>query len=64
MCNSKSSITRKSSKMVAERSNDTALWIPDTAGSRLEDNHFKPLSEFGIDAVVGWIQWLGVPMWA
>ena len=24
----------------------------------------KPPSEFGADAVVGWMQWFGVPMWA
>ena len=76
-------ITRKSAKMVAELGNDTALWIPDTAGSRLEDYSavaktlhtnkalvvvaadplslvvLKPPSEFGTDAVVGWMQWFG-----
>ena len=83
MMNIKSPMTRKSVKMVAELCNGTALWIPDTATSRLEDHSavaktlhanrafmvvaadplsliaLKPPSEFGIDAVVGWMQWFG-----
>ena len=31
---------------------------PDTT-RRLEGNHLKPPSEFGTDAVVGWMQWFG-----
>ena len=61
-------ITRKSVGMVAELSNDTApSRIPDTTDC-LEDYSaviaLKPPSEFGAYAVVGWMQWFGVPMLA
>ena len=51
--------------MVAELDNDTALWTVGCIGQRLEDNSAviapKPPSEFGTYAVVGWMQWFGVP---
>ena len=72
--------TRKSAKMVAELRNGTAPRIPDTADSRLEDYsavdkalhankafmvvEADPPREFGINAVMSWMQWFGVLMWA
>ena len=72
--------TRKSVKMVAELRNGTASRIPDTDGRGdysavakafmvVEANPLslialKPPSEFGINAVMSWMQRFGVPMWA
>ena len=51
--------------MVTELDNDMALWTVGGIGQRLEDNSAviapKPPSEFGTYAVVGWMQWFGVP---
>ena len=61
-------ITRKSVNMVAELDNETALWTVGSIAQRLEDYSAviatKPPSEFGADAVVGWMQWSGVPILA